>query len=197
LKAAPLHRHYEAQRDQIEAIVSELGELDDTFFTREEAEQLKQRLDDLEAQLAANIRGAVDEEGLQEIELTSLHDEIEDLKNKTVTRTKSGWARSLARRFCSVVGRSRQPENAWHGRAGRKGTPTRSRKKHDRWGLGTPVSIFMSPATAPTKKKLPVSKKRRRFLHAFLGPIRWINYCRCMQLHFQKTRQSLIFFLPI
>lgn len=108
LMAIPVLRRSEEQRQQIEKILEDLGDLDESYFTKDEANTLKDRLDDLEARFAESIKMHLDDKTAQEQQLGSLHAEISDLKAKTDTRTKRGWARSFAKRF---VEWSEDPEN--------------------------------------------------------------------------------------
>ncbi len=108
LLTIPLIRQSENQKQQIEEILEELDDLDNTFFTRGEAEALKERLDELEARFVDSIKLHAEDEDRQGERLKTLHEEIEDLKSKTESRTKKGWARSFAHKFVTW---SSDPDN--------------------------------------------------------------------------------------
>lgn len=103
LKAAPLARELAQQREQIEEIMARLANVEDTMFTREEAEraedmvdEMKQRLTDLAAQTAA------DKAELKE-EIEKLSRTLETMRGDIGTTTKKNWYRRILSRFIGIA----------------------------------------------------------------------------------------------
>ncbi|HEY0778845.1 MAG TPA: hypothetical protein VGD56_12825 [Gemmatirosa sp.] len=108
LLAIPLHRQQAEQQAQLEALLGQIDALPDEYFTRDEAQAVRARLDELEQQLRANIEAAAKTHTDAAAELAALHSDIELLKQSTESLKKAGWAGSLAVRMKRWSG---NPEN--------------------------------------------------------------------------------------
>jgi hypothetical protein len=94
LQAVPANRELAAQQQAIEDLVETIAGLSDEYFTREEADDLLRRLDELEAQLAQNVRERVTNKKERDSKIERIHADVESLKEKVVVLKKSGWLKA-------------------------------------------------------------------------------------------------------
>lgn len=99
LFSEPLKRELENQKAQIEEIIRNLNKLDDGYFTKEEAEELKMKLSDLEKDLKKNIQEADQNEEIYKKKINALENDIEMLKTTLTSFKKKAWAKSFATRI--------------------------------------------------------------------------------------------------
>jgi hypothetical protein len=97
LAADPMVRATEARLVAIDQKLAELGaQADaDAHFTAGEIFDVRTRLDDLEAKIAEQIKARGDDQRNTNLELTSLHKEIADLKARLSSTTKGQWRRDV------------------------------------------------------------------------------------------------------
>ena len=91
----PFIKKMESQQSQIDEILKNYDNISDTYFTLEEANELKIRLDKLEGDLKAEIQKNTQEKRGQEIEINKLHKDIETLKETLHSFKKKGWLKSF------------------------------------------------------------------------------------------------------
>jgi hypothetical protein len=108
LRSAPSERAVRDQEEQIAEFVGEFAAMPDEFFTRDEAEVFRQRLEDFETRFAEHIRAnTTDGEELKK-RLSQIEQDVSALNDGLSSLTKRGWAGSLANR---VFGWLRDPMN--------------------------------------------------------------------------------------
>jgi hypothetical protein len=108
LLSVPTNRQLEEHQSQLEELMANVDELPDEFFTREEAEVLRDRLDELESQMRANIEAASATQKEAAAQVASLHADVELLKRSAESLKKRGWVGALMVR---VKKWSANPEN--------------------------------------------------------------------------------------
>jgi hypothetical protein len=108
LQAIPINRVVEEQRKQIEELIGNFAKLPNEYFSRDEAEALKQRLEALEQQMIdAIVKSSSDDEDVSG-RVESLERDFLVLKENIDTLKKPGWARAFATR---VTKWTYDPEN--------------------------------------------------------------------------------------
>lgn len=108
LTALPLRRKLEEQRQQLEALAEEVGKITEGYFSLDEAEELKGRLEAFEARFAEHITHTTEDSKEAARKIAVLHDEIELLKRQIVQLSKQGWAKSMLVRVSNWM---RDPTN--------------------------------------------------------------------------------------
>ena len=98
LRAAPFARELQEQRRRIDELLAEFDDLPDEYFTREEAEDLRARLQQLEQQLAEHISASAAFDKNVDERLEELHEEFDDLRTNVDRLRKKGWLASFAKR---------------------------------------------------------------------------------------------------
>lgn len=100
LIAVPAHRQVVEQKEQLEDILTQFPNLDsDNYFSQEEVEELKKRLEEMEAKIAENIRNTVTDQKEQKERLEKLENEIKALKVKLTSHKKRAWAGAIGARL--------------------------------------------------------------------------------------------------
>jgi len=99
LRAEPVVREIDAQRKELERLLSSLGKVEDAYFSKDEAAALRQKLDDLENVLAEQVRKSTENETQLEAKLTALHSDITALKEGLESLKKKGWAQRVMVKF--------------------------------------------------------------------------------------------------
>lgn len=99
LFAEPIKREIENQKTQIEEIIKNMNKLDDDFFTKDEAEELKNKLSSLEKDLKKNIQDTEQNEENYKNKISALEKDMEMLRTTLTTFKKKNWARSFAVRI--------------------------------------------------------------------------------------------------
>lgn len=106
--AAPGIREVTNAARDLETLLAQVDDLPDEYFTREEANELKKRLDELESQLKANIERSTEDRKAAKVETDALHADVVLLKQTVESLKKKGWAGSLLVRMKKW---SSNPEN--------------------------------------------------------------------------------------
>lgn len=96
LEVTPLHRSISDQQSQIDALLASVGEIPNDYFTRDEADELKLRLDKLERDLATSAKESISDPTKLEKKLESIHADIQELKDRTHQLKKSGWFKAAS-----------------------------------------------------------------------------------------------------
>lgn len=97
--ATPAYHRATQQQVQLEDTLKELRDLDDAYFSQEEIDRFKSKLDELELKLAENIRNTVEDQNEQKLRIEKLETEISMLKQKLSSHKKRAWAGSLVSRL--------------------------------------------------------------------------------------------------
>ena len=85
----------ESKQTQIDEIVQRFDAMDDSYFTKEDALDLKIKLDKLENELNAEILKNTKTKKEQEVEIEKLHTDIDTLKETIHSLKKKGWLKSF------------------------------------------------------------------------------------------------------
>jgi polyhydroxyalkanoate synthesis regulator phasin len=96
LASLPTNRAVDEQRRQIEAIIEELGEVSDGYFSREEADALDAKLEQLEEKLEANARNSIADEAQLRKRIEQLERDFVELRAQVSALPKRGFVRSFA-----------------------------------------------------------------------------------------------------
>lgn len=108
IDAVPMSRLVEEQRIEIEQIYARFGTIEDEYFTREEANALRLKLDELEQQMVERIAEAANGSAAADRKITELKSDFEGLKGSVESLRKPGWLKAFATRTSQWV---RDPEN--------------------------------------------------------------------------------------
>jgi len=92
---APENRIFLAQKEEIEKIKERVSGLPDEYFSAEEGNELKLRLEKLESQLTERLTTENPDKVEAEKQIEKLHEEIEILKQTIYSIKKSGWFKSF------------------------------------------------------------------------------------------------------
>jgi len=98
LKALPTARELERERARIDALIAQVSKLPDEYFTKEEGDRLKARLDELEKRFVENVRTTTKGTGEAKLKIEQLRTEFDMLKATVDVLKKPGWAASFAAR---------------------------------------------------------------------------------------------------
>lgn len=98
LISAPIQRKIAAQQIEIDQLLESMEDLADEYFSREEGEELRRRLDALEEQLSAAAKQTIPDEKELANALDRIHNDIEDLKVQSDRLRKPGWFKLSALR---------------------------------------------------------------------------------------------------
>lgn len=99
----PLNRKIEEKLKEIDEITARFADLPNEYFTRIEADEMKEKLDALEKDLLQRLAQLNLENEEFETKQSSLHCEIEELKKTVELLKKPGWAGSLMVKVSSWV----------------------------------------------------------------------------------------------
>jgi hypothetical protein len=99
LSLSPVERRIEEQRIKIEEILTSMKEFPNEYFSAEEAEDLKSKLDALEATLTESIRKNATDQKEMQAQLDKLRTEMETLKLTLGSLKKPKWYQSLGTRI--------------------------------------------------------------------------------------------------
>lgn len=91
----PENRIFMAQRDEIEKIKEKVNGLPDEYFSAEEGNELRNRLEKLESQLTEKLSVDNPDKAEADKQVEKLHQEIEILKQTIHSLKKSGWFKSF------------------------------------------------------------------------------------------------------
>jgi ABC-type phosphate transport system auxiliary subunit len=108
LSAIPFHRELAEQRTIIEEIEEQVASFPDQYFTKEESERIKQRLNELESQLRENIEKHTRDQDEAKRQISELKRDFEILRQTLDALNKKGWAGTLLVRVARWV---KNPQN--------------------------------------------------------------------------------------
>jgi ABC-type phosphate transport system auxiliary subunit len=94
LEGIPERRELEEQRAKLEDLLKSTSEMADTFFSKEEADSMMVRLQDLEEQMKRQLEEAAKSKEEADIKIKVLREEFEVLKASLGYMTKKNWAKS-------------------------------------------------------------------------------------------------------
>lgn len=100
--AKPVYQEMAKLREEVLAFLKEFEDVKDESFSREEIDELKGKLDELEKKLQENIRKTVKEQNQQNAKIKLLEKDIGILKEKLETSSKKGWFVSMKVRFSEL-----------------------------------------------------------------------------------------------
>lgn len=103
LSAIPANRQIEEQKRQLEEMLKNFEQLPDEFFSQDEAQQLRQKLDELEKKLVHNIEQTVKDKQELSMKVDAIKADISALKNNLDTHKKKTWVGSLSVRFLNWI----------------------------------------------------------------------------------------------
>ena len=99
LDTVPTFAQIEQQQHEISEILKQVDERPDEYFTREEAEGLKEKIDELERMIQKSIRDSVEDEESVKEQLSTIKKDFETLKSQIPSLTKKGWSGSFMVRY--------------------------------------------------------------------------------------------------
>jgi DNA repair exonuclease SbcCD ATPase subunit len=94
LSAGPIKKMIDEQNEEIEKIKSQVNEISDDYFTQEEANELKRKLDTFEEKFKEHIQKSSKKNGDGEKKLRKLEKEIGALKETIGVLNKRTWYKS-------------------------------------------------------------------------------------------------------
>lgn len=92
IKNIPIQRELEQQQQQIQDILTKLEDLPNEYFSREEGDSLKQKLDELEARLVDNLKNSEKQESEVRASVAGIVKDMNVLKENIATMNKRSWA---------------------------------------------------------------------------------------------------------
>lgn len=95
LKSNPVVAHIDSQRKEIDEIFERLDGSSEDFFTQDEAEELRARLDDLEKKFNEEFKKEIKDKEELKKEVSSLNKDIETLKVTLSSFNKKSWMKEL------------------------------------------------------------------------------------------------------
>lgn len=95
LSIDPRIRTIEEQQEQIDEIFEKFDSLNDDFFTKDEALEIKKKLDELEEILKSQLTQNSEDKKKLEEEITKLHTDIDTLKQTIGSFNKKGWLKNF------------------------------------------------------------------------------------------------------
>ena len=98
LASIPIQREMEEQRRQILDIVKQLDDVPGEYFSKQEAEAVKAKLEDLESRLIKNLEETETNRKEAKEKIKIITDDMAVLKNDMQILSKKGWAKSLMTR---------------------------------------------------------------------------------------------------
>jgi hypothetical protein len=99
LQMAPAIREVDLQREKLEQMAAEMESFPDEYFSKQEADALRQRLDDLESRLTDNLNQKAQDKDKAQKEMSAIHSDIEMLKEALDSLKKPGWVKALTVRL--------------------------------------------------------------------------------------------------
>jgi hypothetical protein len=98
LVSVPIQRQIEEQQREIENILGQLDDVPKEYFSRQEAEDLRFRLEEMEARLTSNLQETVTNQAELKTRVKAISDDMAILKENINVLNKRGWAKSLVTR---------------------------------------------------------------------------------------------------
>lgn len=89
--AMPVYRKLEEQKQEVESLKEMMWKIPDEYFTREEAAELKRRLDEMEQKFSQYLKAEINNQKEFEEKQAALHEQIETLKSQIDSFKKPGW----------------------------------------------------------------------------------------------------------
>jgi len=102
LNARPIYRDLAENQEEIEELINRVNELPDEYFTKEEAQEMKHKLDDLEQSFLLKLHEIISDQNDLKKRERELHSEIESLKMTIDLLKKPGWAGTMLIRFSDL-----------------------------------------------------------------------------------------------
>jgi len=98
LSSIPLQRQIEEQHQEIQLIFEQLRDIPKDFISKQEAEGLSARLDELETRLTKNLQETVADQAELETKIKTISDDMSLLKENMNVLNKRNWAKALVTR---------------------------------------------------------------------------------------------------
>jgi len=95
LTLSPQNRAFLSHKEEIEKIKQQVNGIPDEYFTVEEANEIKDRLKNIEDQLAEKLNAENPDKEESQNQIDKLHNEIEILKETIFSLNKAGWFKSF------------------------------------------------------------------------------------------------------
>jgi|GEM_PF-1160501 len=95
LSANPIVKKIEIQQQQIDEIFLNFDSIKDEYFTEQEANDLRSRLDSLEETLKSQIEKNNEDKKVFEEDVSKLHNDIDTLKLTVQSFKKKGWLKTF------------------------------------------------------------------------------------------------------
>jgi|SRR5271157_9799 len=108
LRAIPVFCRVEERTRELQDILKKYEDLPDEYLSQEEAEKLRQKLDELERQLTETLERSITDKKELNAKLNALHIDMETLKQNIGSLKKRGWVSSLGVRAANWT---KDPEN--------------------------------------------------------------------------------------
>lgn len=98
LLSVPIQRQIDAQHQEIQQILGQLNDIPQEYFSKEEGEKVKAKLEDLEARLVKNLGETITDKKELEQKTKAIVQDIAVLKDTVQVLNKPGWAKALVTR---------------------------------------------------------------------------------------------------
>lgn len=98
LSSVPIQRQVEEQQREIQHILEQLEDVPKEYFTKQEAEGLRLKLEEMEARLVDNLQSSIANQTELDKKVKSITSDMSYLKENMATLNKQGWAKSFVRR---------------------------------------------------------------------------------------------------
>jgi hypothetical protein len=98
LMSVPVQRQIEEQHQEIQQIIGQLDNIPQEYFSKDEGERVKAKLEDLEARLVKNLGETITDKKELEEKTNVIVQDIAVLKETIQVLNKPGWAKALVTR---------------------------------------------------------------------------------------------------
>lgn len=98
LASIPVQRQIEEQQAEIQNILGQLDDISRDYLTREEAEKIGKKLDEMEARLTNNLQETLTNQTELEGKVKAISNDMSLLKENMTILNKRGWAKSFVAR---------------------------------------------------------------------------------------------------
>lgn len=96
VSTTPLIKLFNEQQQQIDEIYEKLKDVSDELFSKQESEDIKTRLTDLEKKLTEEIENNTKDKDVLQEQINQLHTDISTLQQTVDSFTKKSWFKSFA-----------------------------------------------------------------------------------------------------
>ena len=103
ITSQPALRNMQKTEEEIEKIKTKFNAVSEDYFTKKEAEELKTKLDNLEASFKERLEIEINDKELLIETLKDLHTELEKLKSQTKVLNKKNWFTSFGIKIFSWI----------------------------------------------------------------------------------------------